>query len=68
MTIQLIEPPPPTTSPRTCTRCGDPLPVDGACDCAGDPDRDQVAGYAGMRPHSCIIRWFGEEYAEEVWI
>jgi hypothetical protein len=39
-----------------CPRCGDPLPLDGRCDCAGDPDRDAQTGLAGMQPHALMIR------------
>lgn len=39
---------PQTHDASTCPRCGDPLPLDRRCDCAGDPDRDRVAAYKGM--------------------
>lgn len=39
---------PRTVDSSTCHRCGDPLPVDRRCDCAGDLDRDRVAAYKGM--------------------
>lgn len=39
-----------------CGRCGDPLPVDGACDCEGDPDRDYVVGFLGLRETRMLVR------------
>lgn len=65
-----IEPSPAASYDRTrCNRCGDPLPVDGACDCAGDPDRDEATAYAGLRTlHACIVRWGAEGDVEEVWL
>lgn len=40
---------------RTCQHCDDPLPADGHCDCAGDPERD----YRTQRfdsPHAVVVR------------
>lgn len=51
-----------------CARCGDPLPVDGACDCAGDEDRDTVTGWAGLKPRPCLVRVGRTNEMEEVWI
>jgi hypothetical protein len=32
-----------------CRGCGDALGLDGVCDCAGDEDRDRVAGLRGLK-------------------
>ena len=39
-----------------CPRCGDPQPLDGQCDCKGDPDRDRTAD--GLVTHKvlCLSR------------
>lgn len=42
--------------PGCCARCGDPLPVDGRCDCAGDLERDYVSGWRGLNPHALVVR------------
>lgn len=40
-----------------CDRCGDPLPLDGECDCLLDPDRDRTAD--GLKIHRVLtIRGF----------
>lgn len=56
--------------PLTCERCGDPLPIDRRCDCAGDCDRDYVTAYRHLRRHAVIVRWAAgdEREVEEVWI
>lgn len=44
---------------RECPRCGDPLPLDGQCDCRGDSDRDYTAngGGGGLRMlHTTVVR------------
>lgn len=55
------------THPKTCTHCGDPLPVDGRCDCAGDADRDTRAGWRGLRLRPVLVRIAGTEEILEVW-
>lgn len=40
---------------RDCPACGDPLPVDGACDCRDDPERDYRTQKLG-RAHALVIR------------
>lgn len=42
--------------PGCCVRCGDPLPVDGRCDCAGDQERDYVSGWRGLNAHPVFVR------------
>lgn len=44
------------SDPGCCIRCGDPLPVDGRCDCAGDLERDYVAGWRGLSAHALVVR------------
>lgn len=45
--------------PGCCVRCGDPLPVDGRCDCAGDRERDYVSGWQGLNAHAVVVRLSG---------
>lgn len=40
---------------RDCSSCGDPLPVDGACDCRDDPERDYRTQRLG-RAHALLVR------------
>lgn len=54
MPDELLDTEPPDA--RTCPRCGDPLPLDGLCDCTGDCDRDYIAGLADLDPHPVICR------------
>lgn len=64
-----------TNSNAKCSRCGDPLPLDGACDCAGDVDKDTCAAYWGLKQHPMPIRlghnpwreWWENEIVD-VWI
>lgn len=41
---------------RRCPRCGDPLPLDGKCDCAGDPDRNGSGLHSLGRAHMQVVR------------
>lgn len=45
-----------TNSSARCPRCGDPLPLDGVCDCAGDVDRDARAAYRDLKQRPMPIR------------
>lgn len=47
-----------TGTARTCPWCDDPLPVDGACDCVGDPDRDYRT--QKLQPHPVFVASRGE--------
>lgn len=51
-----------------CPRCGDPLPVDGECDCAGDADRDMQTGWAELAAHPMIFRIGDSDELGEVWV
>jgi hypothetical protein len=35
--------------PHTCQGCGNPLPLDGRCSCAGDPDLDARVGLRALK-------------------
>lgn len=41
---------------RECPLCGDPLPLDGRCDCRGDLDRDYRTAYRGLGVHEMPVR------------
>jgi hypothetical protein len=41
---------------RECPNCGDPLPLDGQCDCAGDEERDCRSAYRELQHHACMVR------------
>lgn len=40
---------------RECPNCGGPLPVDGECSCAGDPEQDMRFGFAELRRHKVVV-------------
>lgn len=42
--------------PRECPDCGDPLPLDGRCDCRGDIDRDCRTAYRDLGLHEMPVR------------
>ncbi len=50
---------------NACPYCGDPLPVDGACDCAGDPERDYRTQDLSLQ-HTVLV-WDAEGRPLEVW-
>lgn len=41
---------------RECPNCGDPLPLDGHCDCRGDLDRDYRTAYRDLGVHEMPVR------------